>query len=56
MESRVASLEDQLAKAIDEVEGARTREMGIMNVLRDVVGHLGTVEKGRSAAKPTRSI
>ena len=46
MESRIAGLEDQLAKALDEVRDARSREMGIMNVVRDVITHLASVEKG----------
>ena len=46
MEHRVAGLEDQLAKAMEEVRDARSREMGIMNVVRDVITHLATVEKG----------
>ena len=46
MENRVMSLEDQLSKALDEVREARSREMGIMNVVRDVIVHLATIEKG----------
>jgi osomolarity two-component system response regulator SKN7 len=46
MENRVMTLEDQLSKALDEVRDARSREMGIMNVVRDVIVHLATIEKG----------
>lgn len=52
MENRVMTLEDQLSKALDEVRDARSREMGIMNVVRDVIVHLATVEKGESALCP----
>jgi osomolarity two-component system response regulator SKN7 len=48
MESRVMGLEDQLARALDEVREARMREMGLMNVMRDMIGHLGAVEQGES--------
>ena len=48
MESRVMGLEDQLARALDEVREARTREMGLMSVMREVIGHLGAVEQGES--------
>lgn len=48
MENRIAALEDQLAKAVDDVQEARSREMGIANVLRDVIGHMGNIERGES--------
>lgn len=46
MESRIASLEDQLSKAVDELQEARSREMGFANLLRDVIGHLSSIERG----------
>lgn len=41
-------LEDQLARALDEVREARTRENGLMSVMREMIGHLGAVEQGES--------
>ena len=39
-------LEDRLANALDEVQDARSREMGLLVVIREVISHLATVEKG----------
>ncbi|ORY35476.1 HSF-type DNA-binding-domain-containing protein [Naematelia encephala] len=45
METRVINLEDRLAKAMDEVRDARNREMGMMGLFREVLGHLGQIER-----------
>lgn len=46
MDNRVAGLEDRLANALDEVQEARSRETGMMIVMREVIGHLASLEKG----------
>ena len=46
MEHRVRMLEDQLAKALDDVHDARSREAGTMNLIREIIGHMATGEKG----------
>jgi osomolarity two-component system response regulator SKN7 len=49
MESRVLGLEDRLTRALDEVREARTREMNVVSLLRDIIGHLASVENGEWA-------
>ena len=46
MERRMMGLEEGLAKALDEVREARMREMGLMSVIGEIIGHLEKVEKG----------
>lgn len=46
MESRVSGLEDQLSKALDEVRDVRNREMGILNLMREMIGHIAKTGKG----------
>jgi len=53
MENRVMGLEDRLANALDEVQEARSREIGLMMVMREVLGHLASVDKGTSARYKT---
>ena len=48
MEQRINGLEDRLAKALDEVQEARSRELGVISVMREVVVHLAAVERGES--------
>jgi osomolarity two-component system response regulator SKN7 len=50
MENRVLGLEDRLAKALDEVREARSREVGMVALFRDVIGHLAAVEKGECSS------
>jgi osomolarity two-component system response regulator SKN7 len=52
MESRVLGLEDRLSRALDEVREARTREMNVVSLLRDIIGHLASVEKGEQWPRP----
>lgn len=46
MESRVSGLEDQLSKALDEVRDVRNREMGMLNLMREMIGHIAKTAKG----------
>lgn len=46
MDNRVRMLEDSLARAMEEVADARNREVGLIGVLREVIGHLATNERG----------
>jgi hypothetical protein len=46
MEGRVSRLEDQLAVALDELRQARTREISMQSWAREMVVHLGQVERG----------
>ena len=50
MESRVTGLEDQLAKALDEIHHAKSREAGLMNVVREMIGQLASMEQSRSSS------
>ncbi|KAK4685345.1 osomolarity two-component system, response regulator SKN7, partial [Tremellales sp. Uapishka_1] len=45
LEQRVLVLEERLAKSEDEASKARTRELALMGLMREVVGHLGSVER-----------
>jgi osomolarity two-component system response regulator SKN7 len=46
MEGRVSRLEDQLAVALEELRQARTREISMQSWAREMVVHLGQVERG----------
>jgi hypothetical protein len=46
MEGRVSRLEDQLAVALEELLQARTREISMQSWAREMVVHLGQVERG----------
>jgi osomolarity two-component system response regulator SKN7 len=48
MENRVLGLEDQLMAALNEVREARSREMGLVTVMRDMLGHMAATENGES--------
>ncbi len=57
MESRILSLEDRLLTTELALSEARDREIGIMNLMRDVIGQLGNIEKGECGhACPVSSI
>ena len=47
LESRVLGLEDRLANVLEDVQESRSREMGMMKVMREVIAHLATSEKGK---------
>ena len=47
MEGRVSRLEDQLAVALEELRQARTREISFQSWAREMVVHLGQVERGK---------
>lgn len=49
MEGRVSRLEDQLALALDELRQARSREISMQSWAREMVVHLGQVERGEFA-------
>lgn len=40
MESRVLSLEDSLARAIEEVREARNRELGLLSVVKELIAQV----------------
>jgi osomolarity two-component system response regulator SKN7 len=46
MESRMRMLEENLLRAMEEAAEARNREIGMMGVLREVVGQLASNERG----------
>ena len=47
LESRVLGLEDRLANALDDIQESRSREVGMMRVIREVIENLATSEKGK---------
>lgn len=47
MEDRINVLEDALAKSRSEADEARMREMAMMGLVRDMVGHIAASESGR---------
>jgi osomolarity two-component system response regulator SKN7 len=47
MEGRVSRLEDQLAMALDELRQARTRELSLHTWAREMITHVGQVERGK---------
>ena len=49
MEQRIGGLEDQLASALEEISNVRSRELGAMNLMREVIAHMATLEKGKSS-------
>lgn len=49
MESRMAGLEEALFKSQEQLRDSRIRENGIMSILREVVGHLVSTDKGERA-------
>lgn len=46
MEGRVSRLEEQLTIALDELRQARNREISFQSWAREMVVHLGQVERG----------
>ena len=50
METRVMNLEERLTNALEAVQEARSHEMGLMMVMREIIGHLATIDKGEEAA------
>lgn len=47
MEDRINILEDALAKSRSEADEARMREMAMMGLVRDMIGHIAASESGR---------
>lgn len=47
MEDRINMLEDALAKSRSEADEARLREMAMMGLVRDMIGHIAASESGR---------
>jgi osomolarity two-component system response regulator SKN7 len=47
MEQRILMLEDRLVLALDEVREARAREMGMVTITRELVGHLSHIESSK---------
>lgn len=50
MEGRVHRLEEQLALALDELRQARTREISLQTWAREMVMHVGQIERGKSVS------
>jgi osomolarity two-component system response regulator SKN7 len=46
MLNRIIGLEDVLYKTNEQLTESRHREVGLLNLLREVVGHLNATEKG----------
>lgn len=42
-------LEDRLARALEDVQEARNREMGMMNLFREILGQFVQMERGESS-------
>lgn len=55
MESRIMGLEEQLAMALDELRQARSREMGVLTLAREMIGHMAQVERGEHHLKAPES-
>ena len=53
MEGRVHRLEEQLAMALDELRQARTREISLQTWAREMVMHVGQIERGESCSRGT---
>lgn len=53
MEGRVHRLEEQLAMALDELRQARTREISLQTWAREMVMHVGQIERGKSCSRGT---
>lgn len=51
MENRIIGLEERLANALEEVQEARSREMGLLLVMREVIGHLASGENSEYTKK-----
>lgn len=52
MENRVRGLEDRLAIALEDVRVARNREVGFLGLMREVIGHMAGVERGKYLSIP----
>lgn len=55
MEGRVHRLEEQLALALDELRQARTREISLQTWAREMVMHVGQIERGEFCSRGTMS-
>ena len=48
MENRITNLEEGLAKTMDALDSASVREATMMSLMREMVSHMATVERGES--------
>lgn len=49
MENRVRGLEEHLAVALEEIRQAKTREQNTTGLLREMLSHMASTERGESA-------